>query len=159
MLKSGAAILPGVSPKVSSGLCDPVKGKNRTNSIEIYNQKQVPSIKKLTLNTHKKNWKNLRLLPTLESLPSTMSASLSSFPVENPLAEKNLSNDLQVTELDTRSNPLLMKWPLSLTVDGSSPNARAMEPKSSLWSSHATTWTSFDADGHNSFIVLGLHIE
>lgn len=83
-----------------------------------------------------------------------MRASESEAPVEKPRAEKKERRDFQVTEEDIRSTPLLMKWPFSFNVAGSIPKVRAMEPKSSLWSSQATTGTSFDSDGQNSFIVL-----
>lgn len=99
---------------------------------------------------------DLRLFPALQSLPVMTSASRSSFPVDNPLAEKKESRDFQVTEEATRSIPLLIKWPLSFNVDGSSPKARAMEPRSILCSSEATSsCTTFESEGHRSLIALG----
>ena len=55
-----------------------------------------------------------------------------------------------------KSTPLLMKWPLSLRVDGSSPKVRAMEPRSSLCSSHTTNHAAFDTKGQNSLTLLCL---
>lgn len=103
-----------------------------------------------------KKKESLRLVPTLESLPSTTSALSLSFPVGSPLEEKKERRLFQVTEEAMRSTPLLMKWPLSFNVEGSSPKLRAIEPRSSLCSSQATTWTIFDSEGQYSLIVLEL---
>ena len=45
---------------------------------------------------------------------------------------------------------------MSLRVDGSSPKVRAMEPRSSLCSSHTTNHTAFDTKGQNSLMLLCL---
>ena len=90
------------------------------------------------------------------SLPSTIRASWWFFPVEKPLAEKKEIREFQVTEEAMKSTPLLMKWPLSFRVDGSSPKVRAMEPRSSLCSSHTTNHTAFDTKGQNSLMLLCL---
>ena len=99
---------------------------------------------------------NLLLFPTLQlqSLPVTRRASRSSFPVDNPLAEKKERRDFQVTEQAIRSIPLLMKWPFSFRVAGSIPKLRAMNPRSIFCSSEATISTDFESEGHRSFIPL-----
>lgn len=94
--------------------------------------------------------RDILLFPTLQSLPVTRRAS-----VEKPLEEKKERREFQVTEEEMRSTPLLIKWPFSLNVDGSNPKARAMEPRSILWSFQTTSWVvTFEREGHSSFTSL-----
>ncbi|KAL6978801.1 hypothetical protein U1Q18_020468, partial [Sarracenia purpurea var. burkii] len=85
-----------------------------------------------------------------------MRASASVSPVDKPREEKKEKSDFQVTVDAIRSTPLLMKWPLSFNVAGSSPKARAMDPRSSLWSSQVTNGTAIDRDGQKSLTILFL---
>ncbi|GFY99384.1 hypothetical protein Acr_13g0007850 [Actinidia rufa] len=83
-----------------------------------------------------------------------MMASASEDPAGRSRDEKKQRSDFHVTDEATRSAPRPMKWPLSFSVNGSSPKVRAMDPRSSLCSSQATNWPNFERVGQKSLTVL-----